>query len=207
MTDSDAKTAFGAIHPVLTESWVSSFRNVREVLSHPYYDARLKSMMLQNEAVKLVRDALEGEFGAKHHCRHSQHIFTFPGLAHVVFKQLDEHRLPCRGKTPHADQFYSKGSLDGLQDLPRLIVGAVPSKDWTEIIGVFLTSPNRKGRANNWELDITLSAEPTDINQVRMDFMGDKNNTQTRKNPYRPKNATKQRTEGQDGDTADAAEG
>jgi hypothetical protein len=191
MTDAEALEKLGAILPVLSDGWKQAHSIIRETHGHPYYDQRSKAVALQIETVRLVRDILERDHGAIYTTVHSQHIFTIPGVAHIVFKKLDESLKISPGKTSHADTFYSQGTLDGLQDIPRLVSGAVPSRDGTGLVGVYLTYPKSRGRANNWVLNITDQARPLDIDQNRMPFMAE-DDVAIRKNPYRPKHGRKQ---------------
>ena len=175
MTQSDAIIQVGNVLSVLSDSWRKGWNDTLGRFFEPEHDRRCRSCILQMQAVIHAKKPLMSDYGARLHSRHSQHIFTIPDIAHIVMKQLRAADLcPNFSPTTHARQFYSQDDLPGLENSPRLICGPVLSHDWTALDGIYLTFPNKEGRANNWVLNISDHAAPVDNGQLQIDLEDDK---------------------------------
>ena len=170
MTEIEAQKKLGKEISILRESWKKAWQDIYGQFFHPEHDPRCRSVILQMQAVIHAKEPLIRDCGARYHLRHTQHIFEIPETAYIVMKQLRTNRNPIYNRTKHAAHFYSQTMLKGLQGHPRLICGFVPTVDWVEIAGIYLTFPNSEGLSNNWELDISAGVEPIDVAQVRMDL-------------------------------------
>ena len=176
--------------PVLSGSWAKAFWKVAYgEYFHPDHDSRCRSTLLQMQAVIHAKAPLMNDHGARYCCLCSQHVFTLPDIAHLVMKGLSSISLcPSFSPTRRAKRFYSEAELPGLENLPRLICGLVPNHTWSEINGIYITSPRKEGSSINWVLDIYDAKEHIDNLQFELEF-----ESKPKKPRFRPKDVPAER--------------
>jgi hypothetical protein len=91
-------------------------------------------------------------------------MFIFPDVACVIYKKLDEHRAAQKNDTERCRRLFQS---DLFKDLPTLVIGMVPSRDFLSYTGIYMVHPNEDGVGNSWAVDITNSVAPVDAAQAK----------------------------------------
>jgi hypothetical protein len=132
---------------------------------HPGWDRRCRSTLFQMWSIVRFRERA-ARLGIAELSPDKRHVFLVPGRAYLFFKKTSEDLLPINNQTEKSELFYSQEHLEGMEDLPRLMVGIRPNDDWTSLAGVYLIHLSSSSH-RNWELSLATSESAFEPNQLR----------------------------------------
>lgn len=154
MTDKEAIEALGPYVDHLRNGWANAWEYYlsTDEYHHPHLTKSTRASILQNHAVGFCEKSLaaSGLRGFKH--QENKAELSVDGKALIAFKKLSGKLLPSNNHTPRSRLFYSQ-SL-GVQGVFNLVVGAVISEDWSELLGIYLIQ-TRNTNHINWYVNIT----------------------------------------------------
>lgn len=120
------------------------------------HSSRTRASIIRDEMVKAAKNDLCAQDGVKHvKTKTDRDIFCIQERVIVQFKRLVDKLLVRNYPTDTAKLFNGNAqvALDGIPpNLPRINAGYVPSVDWLNVNGIYITYQNMRGLS--WFIDL-----------------------------------------------------
>jgi len=164
MNQSHAESILRDYYQELRDIVLDGFGEYAQDYAHVSYKhhARTRATTIHDHIFALAKERL-----SKHSAFHQipttiRNLFDVAGILVIQFKKLNRNLRTSNILTQLTLAFNNQREvhLPGIPPtLPRLALGYVPKRDWTEVDGVYLTYS--VGRTLLWYIDITQAGEQT----------------------------------------------
>jgi hypothetical protein len=169
LTSLEAAEEFGDVIPGFSEAWALALADMFGIYNNPDWDNSVRSQVIQMQAVIHAKQLFAGNPDVQHFKFNNRNIFAVRESGVFMLKQLDENHCTSNYGTPSAKAFDGQEELSGMPEYQRFAIGPVPNLDFTEFVGVYMTSPKAYRQKPNWVLNIT-GGVPVDIEPLQTLF-------------------------------------